>query len=120
MTWTDREELKPDQTEYFKGANPGDDTKRTLDLAGYLLFKDAQISQYPDIGELITLYLNIIHLYFVTLLKILNSQLRSKQRIRTGVFGFWMFPQGSVMRWESGLHRRTIRRGYIIYTFSIV
>ena len=105
MTWTDREELKPDQTEYFKGANPGDDTKRTLDLAGYLLFKDAQISQYPDIGELITLYLNIIYLYFRTLLKILRSQSRSKQRIRT-VFGCWMFPQGSAMRWESELRRR--------------
>jgi hypothetical protein len=58
VTWTDREGLKADRTEYFKGANPGADTKRTLELAGLLLFTDAKISQYPDIGELIPLFLN--------------------------------------------------------------
>nr|CAH0098524.1 unnamed protein product [Daphnia galeata] len=31
--------------------NPGADTKRTLDLAGLLLFTDAKISQYPDIAN---------------------------------------------------------------------
>jgi hypothetical protein len=51
VTWTDREGLKAERTEYFKGANPGADTKRTFDLAGLLLFSDARISQYPDIGE---------------------------------------------------------------------
>ncbi|XP_046648840.1 CD109 antigen-like [Daphnia pulicaria] len=48
VTWTDREGLKAERTEYFKGANPGADTKRTFDLAGLLLFSDARISQYPD------------------------------------------------------------------------
>jgi hypothetical protein len=45
VTWTDREGLKADQTEYLKGANPGADTKRTLDLAGLWLSTDADISQ---------------------------------------------------------------------------
>jgi hypothetical protein len=56
VTWTDCEGLKTDRTEYFKGDNPGADTKRTLDLAGLLLFTDAKISKYPDIGKLIPLY----------------------------------------------------------------
>ncbi len=58
VTWTDREGLKADRTEYFKGANPGADTKRTLDLAGLLLFTDAKISQYPDISEFILVIIN--------------------------------------------------------------
>ncbi len=63
VTWTDREGLKADRTEYFKGANPGADTKRTLDLAGLLLFTDAKISQYPDIGEFIpVIYSEFIYL----------------------------------------------------------
>jgi hypothetical protein len=45
VTWTDREGLKADQTEYLKGANPGADTKKTLDLAGLWLSTDADISQ---------------------------------------------------------------------------
>nr|CAH0112339.1 unnamed protein product [Daphnia galeata] len=45
VTWTDREGLKADRTEYLKGANPGADTKRTLDLAGLWLSTDADISQ---------------------------------------------------------------------------
>jgi hypothetical protein len=59
VTWTDREGLKAERTEYFKGANPGADTKRTMDLAGLLLFTDARISQYPDIGELTFLFINV-------------------------------------------------------------
>ena len=50
VTWTDREGMKAERTEYFKGANPGADTKRTFDLAGLLIFSDAPISQYPDTG----------------------------------------------------------------------
>ena len=50
ITWTDREGLKPDRTEYFKGSNPGADTRRTFNLAGLLIFTDARISQYPDTG----------------------------------------------------------------------
>ena len=58
VTWTDREGLKAERTEYFKGANPAADTKRTFDLAGLLLFTDARISQYPDAGEV---YLHFNH-----------------------------------------------------------
>ena len=72
MTWTDREGLKADRTEYFKGANPGADTKRTLDLAGLLLFTDAKISQYPDIGEFIPVIFKFVHLFVITSLKILQ------------------------------------------------
>ncbi|XP_059351436.1 CD109 antigen-like [Daphnia carinata] len=48
VTWTDREGVKPDRTEYFKGANPGADTKRTMDQAGLLVFTDAVVGQYPE------------------------------------------------------------------------
>uniref|UniRef100_A0A0P5QML6 Macroglobulin complement-related protein n=1 Tax=Daphnia magna TaxID=35525 RepID=A0A0P5QML6_9CRUS len=48
VTWTDREGLKADRTEYFKGANPGADTKRTMDQAGLLVFTDATVAQYPE------------------------------------------------------------------------
>ena len=50
VTWTDREGLKADRTEYFKAINPGADTKRTFKLAGLLVFTDARISQFPDTG----------------------------------------------------------------------
>lgn len=52
VTWTDREGMKADRTEYFKGPNPGADSKRTLNLAGLLVFTDTRISQYPDTGQL--------------------------------------------------------------------
>uniref|UniRef100_A0A0P4XT60 Macroglobulin complement-related protein n=1 Tax=Daphnia magna TaxID=35525 RepID=A0A0P4XT60_9CRUS len=48
VTWTDREGLKADRTEYFKGANPGADTKRTMNHAGLLVFTDAVVGQYPE------------------------------------------------------------------------
>ena len=50
VTWTDREGLKADRTEYFKAINPGADTNRTFNLAGLLVFTDAKISQKPDTG----------------------------------------------------------------------
>lgn len=50
VTWSDREGAKADKSQYFKAANPGPDTKRTLNLAGLLVFTDARVSQYPDIG----------------------------------------------------------------------
>uniref|UniRef100_A0A0P5Q059 Macroglobulin complement-related protein n=1 Tax=Daphnia magna TaxID=35525 RepID=A0A0P5Q059_9CRUS len=49
VTWSDREGAKADKSQYFKAANPGPDTKRTLNLAGLLVFTDARVSQYPDI-----------------------------------------------------------------------
>uniref|UniRef100_A0A0P5S381 Macroglobulin complement-related protein n=1 Tax=Daphnia magna TaxID=35525 RepID=A0A0P5S381_9CRUS len=48
VTWTDREGLKADRTEYFKGANSGADTKRTMNHAGLLVFTDAVVGQYPE------------------------------------------------------------------------
>jgi CD109 antigen len=51
VTWSDREGSKADRSQYFKGANPGADTKRTMNLAGLLVFTDARISQYPDTGQ---------------------------------------------------------------------
>ena len=52
VTWSDREGSKADRSQYFKAANPGSDTKRTLNLAGLLVFTDARISQYPDTGTI--------------------------------------------------------------------
>ena len=59
VTWTDREGLKADRTEYFKAINPGADTKRTFTLAGLLVFTDAKISQYPDTSTISLLILSL-------------------------------------------------------------
>ena len=50
VTWTDREGLKADETQYFIGQNPGPDAWRTLAMAGLHVFTDARIDQYPDSG----------------------------------------------------------------------
>ena len=51
VTWTDREGMKADRSEYFTGQNPGADTRRTITLAGLLVFTDALVTQQPDTGE---------------------------------------------------------------------
>ena len=48
VTWSDREGMKPDRSQFFIGSNAGADTRRTFSLAGLLVFTDARISQYPD------------------------------------------------------------------------
>ena len=50
VTWTDREGKKADRSEFLIGSNPGADTRRTITLAGLLVFTHARITQYPDTG----------------------------------------------------------------------
>ena len=73
VTWTDREGLKADETQYFIGQNPGPDAWRTLAMAGLHVFTDARIDQYPDSG------INFQHLTHFGILKQNYSQV---QRIR--------------------------------------
>ena len=48
VTWSDREGMKPDRSQFFVGSNAGADGRRTFALAGLIVFTDARISQYPD------------------------------------------------------------------------
>ena len=76
VTWSDREGSKADRSQYFKGANPGADTKRTMNLAGLLVFTDARISQYPDTGQdHISILFIYLYVKFDISMMLLGSQL---------------------------------------------
>lgn len=51
VTWTDREGLKAERSQYFIGQNAGPDTRQTFDQAGLIVFTDAYVVQSPNSGN---------------------------------------------------------------------
>ncbi len=51
VTWTDREGMKADRSQYFTGQNPGPDARRTMIMAGLHIITDARVNQYPEAGD---------------------------------------------------------------------
>ena len=51
MTWSDREGLKAERSQYFIGQNAGPDTRQTFDQAGLIVFTDAYVTQSPNSGN---------------------------------------------------------------------
>ena len=51
VTWTDREGMKADRSQYFTGQNPGPDARRTMIMAGLHVITDARVNQYPEAGD---------------------------------------------------------------------
>ena len=52
--------MQTERSQYLTGSNPGADTKRTLSLAGLLIFTDAKITQHPETGKSILAYYFVI------------------------------------------------------------
>lgn len=48
VTWSDREGLKAERSQYFIGQNAGPDTRQTFDQAGLIVFTDAYVTQSPN------------------------------------------------------------------------
>ena len=56
VTWTDRQGLQHDHTQYLIASNPAADTRRTFSLAGLVVFTDAFISHRPETEDCVNGY----------------------------------------------------------------